>query len=200
VARVRLAKVVRKLPRRAHELSRATVADSQRWRILEAMVEVTARLGYGETRVADVIERAGVSRKTFYAYFDEKEDCFLAAYDVLSDRMIAELVEVGDRPARRADRRLAQVEAFLQMLARDLASARVFVVDVLGAGPRALERRDRVNQRFADLVFADVTDPVRRAAIVGGVNNVVASALRGGSVELLSLAEPLTAFVQAASR
>ena len=57
------------------------MARSQRRRILEAMVEVVAERGYPETRVVDIIERAGVSRKTFYELFADKEECFLAAYD-----------------------------------------------------------------------------------------------------------------------
>ena len=87
---VRLAEVVRTLPRRAHSLSRRTVESSQRWRLLEAMIEVTAKLGYAETSVAAVIAAAGVSRKSFYALFDDKDECFLEAYDIVSDRLIEE--------------------------------------------------------------------------------------------------------------
>ena len=46
------------------------------------MVEVTAERGYADCRIADVIAYAGVSRKTFYELFRDKEDCFLAAYDL----------------------------------------------------------------------------------------------------------------------
>jgi AcrR family transcriptional regulator len=198
VPRVRLAQVVRKLPRHAHDLTRASVASSQRWRLLEAMIETTAKLGYAGTSVADVIARAGVSRKAFYEHFSDKEDCFLAAYDVLADRMIAELVAVGAPTA--AARRRAQVERFLAELARNPAGARVFMVDVLGAGERALRRREQVNQRFATALFGDAgVDDVRRLAVVGGVNTAVASALLAGrGAALGELAESLVGFVQAA--
>lgn len=201
MARVRLAKVVRNLPRRAHELSRATVAESQRWRLIEAIVEVSARDGYAETSVASVIERAGVSRKTFYEHFDDKEDCFLTAYDVVSDRLIADLVAASAGHKTQDARRTAQVTRFLEVLAAEPAGARVFMVDVLGAGPRALKRREDVNRRFADALYGDASvDAVRRAATVGGVNNVVASALIAGGKgrELLQLAGSLSDFVRSA--
>lgn len=198
MSRVRLAQVVRELPRRAHDLSRKEVESSQRWRMLEAITEVTAKAGYAEASVADVIAVAGVSRKTFYEQFRDKEECFLTAYDVLSDKLVRALVGVGADVRAGSARRRAQMAAFLGALAKDPAAARVFMVDVLGAGPRALKRRERVNASFAAAVLGDaVTDPVRRAAIVGGVNNVVAGALiESRTADLLALAPPLSAFVE----
>jgi AcrR family transcriptional regulator len=198
--RIRLAEIVRELPRRAHGLSRKTVHDSQRWRMLEAVTEATAKVGYAAATVADVIARAGVSRKAFYEQFTDKEDCFLTAYDVVSERLIATLVAVGADHAHEGARRRAQVEAFLAALAKSPAAARVFMVDVLAAGPRALRRREQVNRSFADAVFGDApVDDVRRAAIVGGVNNVVTSALLDPRAPPLEgLTQPLAAFVQSA--
>ena len=197
-ARVQLADVVRTLPRRAHDIPRRAVEASQKWRLLEAMTEVVAKKGYLDASVADVIGAANVSRKTFYEQFRDKEDCFLSAYDVLSDRLVAALVTIGedlpDGPARRA----AQLEAFLAALARDLLVARVFMVDVLGAGPRALLRRERVNRSFGEALLSEALEPVRRAAIVGGINAVVAGALLGRGVELAALAGPLCAFIESA--
>jgi len=197
---VRFAEVVRALPRHAHALPRRTVRESQRWRLLEAVVEATARAGYAETTVADVIAVAGVSRKTFYEHFADKEAVFLAAYEVVADRVIAALVATGAAHADADARRTAQVERFLAILDRDRAAARVFMVDVLGAGPVALRRRAVVNQRFAETVFGDASVPaIRRDAVVGGVNQVVAASLLAfRSQSLMRLAEPLAAFVRAA--
>ena len=69
----------KQLPRGRHGLSRETVTESQRGRILQAMISAVAERGYQETRVADVVEGAGVARKTFYDFFGDKEECFLAA-------------------------------------------------------------------------------------------------------------------------
>ena len=57
------------------------VSAIQRERLLAAMLRATAQLGYRELSVQDVLERAGVSRPTFYEHFENKEDCFLNAFD-----------------------------------------------------------------------------------------------------------------------
>ncbi|HEY1548151.1 MAG TPA: TetR/AcrR family transcriptional regulator [Kofleriaceae bacterium] len=197
---VRLAEVVRDLPRHAHALPRRTVQQSQRWRLLEAVVEVTARAGYADATIADVIAVAGVSRKTFYEHFADKEAAFLATYDVVADRLIELLVTAGAAHADPDARRTAHVERFLKILDRDHAVARVFMVDVQGAGPAALRRRAAVNERFADALFGDARVPkLRRDAVVGGVNQVVAAALLAPRPKSLTrLAAPLVAFVRAA--
>ena len=66
------------------------MTESQRNRIHQAMIEVVSERGYPDTRVVDVIGAAGVSRKTFYELFDSKEDCFLAAYDVLLGNLLSD--------------------------------------------------------------------------------------------------------------
>jgi len=179
---------------------RRAVRDSQRGRLLDAIGDAVGRRGYPNANVADAIAIAGVSRKTFYEHFADKEAVFLAAYEVVADRVIAALVTTGAAHADADARRTAQVERFLAILDRDRAAARVFMVDVLGAGPVALSRRATVNQRFAETVFGDASVPaIRRDAVVGGVNQVVAASLLASrSQSLMRLAEPLAAFVRAA--
>src|SRR3954463_3168983 len=72
---------LRVLPRGRHAAPREVVAESQRERLLVAMADAVAEKGYAHAAVADVIERAGVSRRTFYEHYANKEECFLAAYD-----------------------------------------------------------------------------------------------------------------------
>ena len=194
---MRLANVVRALPRRAHDLSRKTVLASQRWRILEAMTEAVAERGYADASVADVIAGAGVSRKTFYQHFDDKETCFLTAYDVASDRFVRALMAVGAEVPVPRDRVKVQLHAYLEVLSRSPALARVFLVEVLAAGPRAIVQRERVNRRFGELLLgAAETRPLLRKAIVGGINDVVAGALIDGHGDrLMALSRPLTDFV-----
>jgi AcrR family transcriptional regulator len=63
--------------------SRAAVWANQRARMLDAMARAVATKGYARVSVADVVQLAGVSRRTFYEQFRDKEDCFLVAYDRL---------------------------------------------------------------------------------------------------------------------
>jgi AcrR family transcriptional regulator len=190
--------VVRELPRRAHDLPARTVRASQRWRLLEAVTEAVARGGYAAASVADVIAIAGVSRKTFYEHFDDKEDCFLAAYDVMSARFAEALAGTGKSAGDAAARTEARVRSYVRGMAREPAMARAFIVEVLGAGPRALTRRERVNARFAELLLGEsIGDALVRKAVLGGVNDVVAGALLSGDgAELMALVGPLGAFVR----
>ncbi len=74
-------------------------SESRRDLILAAMIRVVGSKGYKETSVADVIEEAGTSRTTFYKHFEDKHECFLAAYDMLVEQVFAEVVaELRRRP------------------------------------------------------------------------------------------------------
>jgi AcrR family transcriptional regulator len=145
---------LRVLPRGRHAAPREVVAESQRERLLVAMADAVATKGYAHVAVADVIERAGVSRRSFYEHFANKEECFLAAYDAGVAGLLDAIAEA--EAAARTDEAggllaaaRAGTEVYLQLLADNPAFARTFLVEVLGAGPDALARRDVVHERFA---------------------------------------------------
>jgi AcrR family transcriptional regulator len=141
---------LRVLPRGRYAAPRAVVAESQRERLLVAMADATAAKGYANVAVADVIERAGVSRRSFYEHFANKEECFLAAYDAGVEGLLGAIGEAEEATAGLLEGARAGTEVYLQLLADNPAFARTFLIEVLGAGPAALERRDAVHQRFAD--------------------------------------------------
>jgi len=82
-----------KLPSGRHGLPRDVVVRSQRERMVEAMIGVVAEKGYTDATVADIISTAGVSRATFYEQFADKEDCFIAAYGAVMERMLTFVAE-----------------------------------------------------------------------------------------------------------
>ena len=132
-----------RLPSGRHGLTREAVVTSQRTRLIDAIAQVVAEKGYPATTVADVVERAGVSRRTFYEQFDDKEACFLAAYDAGLETVlcrIGEAVEVNPAASWR-ERARAGVESFLALLASEPAFAQALQVEILTAGPAALDRR-----------------------------------------------------------
>jgi AcrR family transcriptional regulator len=138
------------LPRGRHAAPRHVVEASQRTRLLEGMAAAVAEKGYAGASVADVIARAGVSRKTFYEHFANKEACFLAAYglgvELLMDAIEDAVAGAEDDPVAAAD---AGVRAYLATLATRPDFARAYLIEVLAAGPAALEERGRVLERFA---------------------------------------------------
>ena len=172
--------------------------ESQRGRLLAAMAEAVADKGYARAAVADVIERAGVSRKTFYEHFANKEDCFLAAYDEGVDLLLGAIDEaVAEAAPDWLAASRAGAERYLQTLADNPDFARTFLIEVLAAGDDALARRTLVHQRFAEQLAAldraarrdikELPAPPEHAyrACVGAINELVTSHLLAHGAEHL---------------
>ena len=183
----------KQLPRGRHGLPRETVTESQRGRILQAMVQAVAQRGFQETRVADVVEGAGVARKTFYDFFNDKEDCFLAAYDRVSARQFetasSAFRESDEAPW--AERIRAAMAALLDLLASSPEEARFAIVEVLAAGSKALIRRDAALRQYTELVEAGRKESsielpgMTSVAIVGGVFELLYSEILHGATARL---------------
>lgn len=145
--------VTDKLPRGRHNLSRTDVTAVQRARILRAMAEVVAARGYVDTPVAAVIERAGVSRETFYQQFGSKQDCFVAALEDAIGRLAASLTSVLEHatgsPLERYD---ALLSGYLDTVRAQPATAQLFLIQTYAAGPDAMRRRLELQQQFVDAI------------------------------------------------
>jgi AcrR family transcriptional regulator len=203
---------MKRLPRGPHRLAREEVLASQRARMLEAMAHAVAAKGYAATTVADVVGGAGVSRKTFYEHFQDKEDCFLAAFDA-GVGVLVNAVERATLEARGEwrDHIRAGVRAYLATLASVPDFARTFLIEVLAAGPHALERRAEVHGRFADLLktlhesyrtdhpeeIPELPDEVF-VAVVGAVNELVSDRVRKGRTTELPELEAVISYLQIA--
>ncbi len=157
---------------------------SQVVRILLATAEVVAERGYAATSVAQIVNRAGVSTKTFYEIYADKEEAFLAAYaaiDVVIARMTAAALE-HDEPREMLR---AGAATYLEQLAREPAFTRMLVIEAVGAGPRVLRRRAQAFKEFVaafsmPLELARSRDPELAAvdealilALLGGINELV---------------------------
>jgi AcrR family transcriptional regulator len=203
--------VITQLPRGPHHLAREQVLASQRGRMLSAMAEAVAEKGYAPTTVADVVGRAGVSRKTFYEHFTDKEECFLAAWDAGVEILIEALTRATlETEGSWQDRVRAGVRAYLETLAAVPAFARTFLIEILAAGPRALDRRADVHARFAQLLrtlhehqrqvapeLPELPDEVF-AATVGAVHELVTERVRQGRTDELPELVPVISYLQIA--
>jgi AcrR family transcriptional regulator len=160
------------LPAGRHKLPREFVLRSQRDRMLDAMARVCASEGYGGATVAAVIAAAGVSRKTFYEQFRDREDCFLAAYDAILARFFAKVDAAYRQPNLAWPRRIrAAIGALLEFLAAEPAFARMCIVEVLAAGDRGVERYDSAVRVLASLLDegrAQLRDPDQVPATTAG--------------------------------
>jgi AcrR family transcriptional regulator len=182
-----------KFPSGIRKLPSDLVSAVQRERLLAAMLRAAAELGYREANVQDVIERAGVSRPTFYEHFSNKEDCFLAAFDVTSARLrdrVASAASKGGDNWR--DRLRFGLETLLNFTATEPDAARTIVVEARAASAEAVMRRDALLDHFSTCIDQQVREcmpnapsysPITAAGIVGGVEALLYSRLNKGEID-----------------
>jgi AcrR family transcriptional regulator len=131
-------------------LPRAYLVRSQKERLLEAMLRVAAAKGYEATTVDDVIEVAGVSRKTFDEMFEDKSSCFLEAYDAVFDVLVAHVTSAFEEAAGDPwpERINSGLSAFVGLLSVEAGIARLSMVEVTAAGDDARARYRAALARF----------------------------------------------------
>ncbi len=176
--------IPRALPRGRHAAAREVVLASQRGRLLEAMAACVAEQGYAATTVAQVIARAGVSRKTFYEQFADKRECFLAAWEVGTDLLLGQMLAAGEEADGWRERLRAGVDAFLEILAAEPDFARSFMIEVLSVGEDALARRAEINERFAAALAETSAQAQAEGAGLGPVPPWAFRAAAGAAWEL----------------
>lgn len=133
-------------------MPRGQVTEIQRSRMLTATVEAVEDVGYARLTVAQVIGRARVSRKTFYDLFEDREDCFLAAFDEAVDQLAALVSEAYRAQGSWRDGVRAGLLALLRFMDEEPGLARMCIVEALGAGPRVLERRAQILARVKEVI------------------------------------------------
>ena len=166
-------------------------AEALRARVVRAAALAFAEKGYFAATVEDVIARAGMSRRTFYQLFTNREDVLVAFYEDVEARMLAAIeaaVAAAPDPQGRA---LAGIETWMTALASHPGLARVLLIDAPAAGPRLAEISERAHAAVADFIARLIEgaaaegrvhrpDPLMPRALVGAVNEVVAHLLRRG--------------------
>src|SRR5688572_4984495 len=143
--------------------------------------------------VEDIIGTAGVSRRTFYEHFRNKEDVFLAAYDAVAERLVERVVEAVEAADTFADQGSAGLLAFLEFVASEPAFGRMCMVEVLAAGPDAIKRRNDTMRAFAvlvddkahELLDGNVPPALTAETVVGGIYEVVYTRVLRGETRSL---------------
>lgn len=179
-----------RLPAGRHGLPRSFVSENQRERLLNGVVEAVAERGYNETTIGAITEAAKISRRTFYEYFEGKEDCFLAAYEMIDEHVRAEMLAAGAPGEPWAARVRDRLAALLSVLSRDRAIARFYLVEPLAAGgPIAARYRDAM-QLLAETIRppadpADVNIEIRDQVLMGGIATLITRLLKSGEASRL---------------
>ena len=197
----------RRLPHGPHGMGREAVARHQRARLYGAMIEAIDRQGYRATTVAHVIALAGVSRRAFYEQFANKEDCFLATYDIAVARAKKRMLEGWMSERGWANRMHRACQAFVEDAVKNTKATRLVLIDGLGLGVPSRERLLRsavAFERALSAGFRAAPDgvplpPLAPKAIVGGARYALFDRLRtaGRESELPMLTDELLDWVSA---
>jgi AcrR family transcriptional regulator len=191
------------LPGGHHGLSRKQIIDSQRERLLAAVAQEVAEHGYRGVTMRGLTRRAGVSTRDFYEHFDDKEECFLAAFDAVRDyleqQIAAAVAEQPDWPHQL----IAGLRAALLFLASEPDLARLSLVEPVGATPTtAIHFREAVLACIPGLARGrDETPdgpglaPNTEDSVLGGIISLTTGSIISGKTENLpALLPDLTEF------
>jgi AcrR family transcriptional regulator len=196
------------LPRGRHKLSRADVRDSQRRRLIRAMLDLVAERGYPATTVGDVVAAARCSRNAFYELFEDKEACYIAAADETGAEMLGALVSGAQQADSWLDALRSGTHSYLRWWVDNPGYAAAYLIDLPAAGRRALEQRDRVYADFAAM-FAGLAararaeqpllpplPPLAPRLLVMAITELIAQEVREGRVdELMKVEDELVRFI-----
>jgi AcrR family transcriptional regulator len=184
------------------ELPREFVAGHKRRRMMDAIAELTADQGYEATKIADIVRRAAVARKTLYDNFDGKEDLFLSALDAVMTEMRA-VVEEACKGAEGSavDGLVAGLEALLEFVAGHPADARMVMVEAISATPSSARLYDAGMRDFVEVfrkgapAGADLPETIEES-LVGGVAWILQLQIRrDGAEQAPELLPELSQFV-----
>jgi AcrR family transcriptional regulator/DNA-binding MarR family transcriptional regulator len=186
-----------RLPSPRSGSQRQDASESQRFRLLSAMTFIVSETGPESVTVARVVDRAGVSRKTFYDLFDGSSDCLLAAIEEAVELAATRAGAAYAPPRRWVDRVRAALFAVLEFFDQEPELARLCVVHAMAAPAAALTRRREVLDQLARTIdeggsatrVSRHTPPLVAEGVLGGVLGVLHSRL------LQPEPQPLTALL-----
>jgi AcrR family transcriptional regulator len=146
--------VPRVLPRGRHKLDPQVVAASQRLRLLEAMAALVAEHGYAAVTIGDITTRAGTAKRTFYDHFPDKQQCFLAALDEITDTLVQSVARFFAVQGTVRERCEHALRGYLELLASMPSTSKVFYLESMATGPEAIDRRTDMLLKFARNIVA----------------------------------------------
>jgi AcrR family transcriptional regulator len=178
-----------------------------RARLIGGLLAALPSRGYAKVTIADIVRGAGVSKRTFYEHFQDKEACFLAAYELLSERTLKAVASAAD-PTLPWDRQVAAaVQAYVDVFGVNPQVSRVFMSEVYAAGPRAVALQRETHARFAKLLRRLVTrsrknnpqlQPLSASmatVLVGGINELVLVSLHSQDAKMKTIEPTITRLV-----
>ncbi len=182
-----------RLPAGRHGLPREFIVQNQRERIVTALVDTVAERGYNATTVANITKAASVSRRTFYEHFEDKEACFLAAYEMVADHIAASMRAAAEAFEEWPQKVRAALATMLRFLAGEPELARLCMIEPVAAGGKIAARHRASMQGLVEILKAGRPEhggehPLPEATeetLVGGVVSLIVREISAGRTEQL---------------
>jgi AcrR family transcriptional regulator len=170
--------------------------------MIDAVAELSAEQGYEATKIADIVSRAGVARKTLYDNFDGKEDLFLSAFDLYLSEARKAVAEACDSTGGGWQQRIESgLAALLRFVAEQPAAARMCLVEATSATPAASVRYETAVAGFVALLKqnappdGELPETIEES-LVGGVAWILHQRIRAGEArQIAELLPELSRFV-----
>lgn len=181
----------------------ADIAEVHRARILDAMVYVAAEEGYARATVASVTRRAGVSRKSFYELFDDRDACYTAAFEDVLGQARARVAEAYHPRAPWAQRMRSALTALLTFLEEERRVGALLLAEPLDVTPRLSQVRSQLLTELISAIDAGRKQPgangqvpqLSAEGLIGAAAAIVRARLRGGEGALLELVNPVMSLI-----
>ncbi len=183
-----------RLPHGPHRLGADAVARNQRGRMHGAMIEAVATSGYERTSVKQVVGLAGVSRRSFYEQFANKQECFLATFDVIAARGAGRVSAAYRAAGGGVEARMhAAFGELTQAISANRKSAHLAIVEAPKAGAPALVRLRHASATFEQMLAQCLGETSPAGALPGPVIRGIAGGLHAAMSRCLCEGSPETA-------
>jgi AcrR family transcriptional regulator len=143
---------LQRLPPGRHGLPREFVTQNQRDRLAAGIIATVAENGYHETSISQIAAAAGVSRRTFYSYFETKEACFLATFELIEEHLAAVMSEAAASERTWPAKVRVELGAMLEELAANPNLVRFALIAPRAAGGPFRERYRVLLERLIEVI------------------------------------------------
>jgi AcrR family transcriptional regulator len=163
--------------------------SEQEGRLLMAALELFDEKGYNEVSIQEIVERAHVSKSTFYKFYTNKENILIDLFRKIADEVFAVIDRAMDKEERKANKSLAGIRTYIEICLQNERIARLFLIESAGMSSELEQVRREAHERFAKIIQTKVepylTDDkspedvlILARGIVGAVNEVVVTELK----------------------
>lgn len=175
-----------RLPPGRHGLPREFVVQNQRDRLAAGIISAVSENGYHDTTISQIAAAAGVSRRTFYTYFDSKEACFIATYDQILDHLRSTTIEAASSQGDWPQQIVARFASTLETYAANPQLAQF----MLATPPRAGGEIDAHHRAVLDRAASEIAESAPPSAerpseavlqsLIGGVIAIIVGKAEAG--------------------